>query len=1012
MDKKSKLKFISYNIKSFGADKIDTVRDLLKNCDFLLVQEIWKYDRIFIETVKKEFPGYECIIRSPNNEAKESLGRLSGGVGIIYKNNIDCNVEEIKCVSNRLCALKIVINELDIMLINVYMPCDTGIIHGELIEYNDVLAELNQLMMCSCSQHVIIAGDLNTDLSRNNAQTKSLLSFADEGKLCLCINHEESNVPYTHIPIRGEYSTIDHFLTSLNLCDAVKVYESLFIHNNFSDHIPVILELDINISYIQMTKNCRIRKTNWDKCNAENIDNYKSCIDNRLSKLDYNLNALSCRNVKCKIHSEHIRYVYDSIIEICDDASNKYLPKTGDRQTNKNSIPGWNEKVKPYLDKSLFWHEIWVQCGKPNQGEVARIRRMTRARYHLAIKSALKSHIQIRNEKMGEAISSNNDRNLWEEVKKMNKSNKLLPEAIDNVKGSDNIANLFFDKNNDLFNSVSYEKDEMKDLKSEIDDLINANIDTDCNDTLEFFKFNVQNVIDAINEMKSGKIEESGLYTDHFKHAPHRLYVLLTCLFNSMLVHGIAPNNMLIGTMTPIIKDGRESHKNSSNYRTLTIGTCLSKVFDILVIKNQSKVFNTSEMQFGFQNGSSTTMCTFMVQQTISHYVKNNSNVNVLMLDASKAFDRVQYIHLFKKLIGRGMCPIIIRLLLNMYTQQKLQVKWNGVISDQFNVSNGVRQGGIMSPLLFRIYIDELLLDLKNSGVGCVVGNYYCGAFGYADDIILLCPAITGIEHMIQICEVYADKHFIRFNGKKSKLLIFGEKTDDPKISIKGELVPLCTNAIYLGNMLSTVCNSDIVNEGIKHFNINFNIFLSKFGTCKILVKDKLFNQYCCSYYGSQLWPLYNQDFKNVCTKWRKAIRRIWELPFDTHCNLLPIISEQKPIEIALTNRYIKFLKSLLESKNCIVSYMARLQSQNCQSIFGQNARHIMLNNNISWYDLETSTTNVIKEQIYDKYIDSVQTEQFMDAKVIRDMILRNGSFNDWFLTEEQSNFLIFLCTS
>ena len=108
-----------------------------------------------------------------------------------------------------------------------------------------------------------------------------------------------------------------------------------------------------------------------------------------------------------------------------------------------------------------------------------------------------------------------------------------------------------------------------------------------------------------------------------------------------------------------------------------------------------------------------------------------------------------------------------------MYTEQILQVKWNGSISNQFGVSNGVRQGGVMSPLLFGIYMDELLLELKNSGVGCYIGNYYCGAYGYADDIILLCPSITGLENMIRICEVYSDKHCINFNGKKSKLLIF-----------------------------------------------------------------------------------------------------------------------------------------------------------------------------------------------------------------------------------------------
>ena len=190
-----------------------------------------------------------------------------------------------------------------------------------------------------------------------------------------------------------------------------------------------------------------------------------------------------------------------------------------------------------------------------------------------------------------------------------------------------------------------------------------------------------------------------------------------------MLLHGIAPYKLLLGTMTPIIKNN--SSNNSSNYRTLTLGTSLAKLFDLVIINNQKSIFNTSELQFGFKKKSSTTMCAFMVQETISHYSANGSNVNVLMLDASKAFDRVHFVTLFKKLINKGMCPLIVRLLLNMYINQKLQVKWNNCMSDTFEVSNGVRQGGIMSPLLFGVYIDELLQNLKDNGVGCYIGDYY-----------------------------------------------------------------------------------------------------------------------------------------------------------------------------------------------------------------------------------------------------------------------------------------------
>ena len=73
-----------------------------------------------------------------------------------------------------------------------------------------------------------------------------------------------------------------------------------------------------------------------------------------------------------------------------------------------------------------------------------------------------------------------------------------------------------------------------------------------------------------------------------------------------------------------------------------------------------------------------------------------------------------------------------------MYTNQLCHVKWGGEKSASFPISNGVKQGGVISPLLFSLYVDELFLLLKKSGLGCPVGSTYAGAFGYADDIALI----------------------------------------------------------------------------------------------------------------------------------------------------------------------------------------------------------------------------------------------------------------------------------
>ncbi len=108
------------------------------------------------------------------------------------------------------------------------------------------------------------------------------------------------------------------------------------------------------------------------------------------------------------------------------------------------------------------------------------------------------------------------------------------------------------------------------------------------------------------------------------------------------------------------------------------------------------------------------------------------------MLDASKAFDRVKYCKLFEQLVAHNMSPLVIRLLSVLYTNQMLYFRWKSTIGNIFSVSNGVKQGGVLSPVLFAVYIDGLMNILKNSGVGCYMGNKFMGDVSFADDIKLL----------------------------------------------------------------------------------------------------------------------------------------------------------------------------------------------------------------------------------------------------------------------------------
>ena len=124
------------------------------------------------------------------------------------------------------------------------------------------------------------------------------------------------------------------------------------------------------------------------------------------------------------------------------------------------------------------------------------------------------------------------------------------------------------------------------------------------------------------------------------------------------------------------------------------------------------------------------------------------------------------HIELFNILSERNMCPLIRRLLFNLYGNQQFQTRWNNCLSNMYNMTNGVKQGAVLSPILFTMYIDGLFYKLKRAGVGCHING---GAFGYADDIVLMSPSLYALKHVITLCENYEKRLKILFNPIQSK---------------------------------------------------------------------------------------------------------------------------------------------------------------------------------------------------------------------------------------------------
>jgi len=161
-------------------------------------------------------------------------------------------------------------------------------------------------------------------------------------------------------------------------------------------------------------------------------------------------------------------------------------------------------------------------------------------------------------------------------------------------------------------------------------------------------------------------------------------------------------------------------------------------------------VFESDSLQFGFKKNLSCSHALFVLSQVTDYFVNHGRSVYIASLDACKAFDRVHHTKLFNKLLERGLPGRIIRVLIDWHGKLFCMVKWNGSFSSWFCVKSGVRQGGILSPFLFIIYIDSVISSLRLSDYGCHLREEYVGCIIYADDILLLSASVTNLQKCLK----------------------------------------------------------------------------------------------------------------------------------------------------------------------------------------------------------------------------------------------------------------------
>ena len=345
----------------------------------------------------------------------------------------------------------------------------------------------------------------------------------------------------------------------------------------------------------------------------------------------------------------------------------------------------------------------------------------------------------------------------------------------------------------------------------------------------------------------------------------------------------------------------------------------------------------------------------------------------------------------------------------------------NSVHSKIFHVKNGVRQGAILSPTLFCIYLDTLLSDLRKSGIGCYIGHEFMGAFGYADDVILLAPTRHALQIMLKICENFASTHSMQFSTdprpqkSKTKCLYLTEKQEKPepeKVILNNDPLPWVKNAQHLGNQLNTNINIAIhCPDTSQDLLMKRGIFYDKiyslkqeFGHLHPKIVSDLLRIYGTSFYGSLIWSLKSKECQKLIRSWNVAIKIIWDLPYQTHTMFIEALTNYPHLQSILHSRYVGFAETLSKSKKFHVKMLFENCKHDLRTITGTNLQYLQQN-----YDCLTLLDLFSKRyEISNSIVNEMKEEDVWNVELLEDLInVKYGGENELDFSEDEITELI-----
>ena len=773
--------------------------DCANRCDIFLVQEHWLFNcqKYVLSNALPEWESTTNCTDDHNPISQHCMPRGWGGVSILWRKTISHMIKPIMTGCNRISAIKISKDNIKpILLINSYMPSGNGA--SKKVEYMTTIAQLNSLAECHTDCNLLLAGDYNMDPFKQAYKTDhrrmALIKMAEELRMQQLV---PPSTPTMHAHNGRDTSVIDLvFASDTNICSIPSVAEK--VPWNTSCHSQVTFSLKIRHCIKkpskrpkQQQKTLVVTKDSVVKATFDDImDAYLELFQTQL------------------LHSHVAAQIIVILLKAATlQASSVRMSSPPGR---KNAYP---RSVIDALKKSRRVHAAWKEADRPNLPHPSAVARKVASR---AVRGALRTcSAQKRESKYRNIMDSAfGDQRLFHTLVKENKAKveathtlivagKLTSDPDEMREGwADYYESLATPETKPEWNAAKLEE-----AKRKVASRLEAS-----RSTPRTTSFSTEDVSSAIKSLNKGKAADlDGIRAEHLKDPTTKLTKALTEVFDGMLEVG-ASEEMKTGRKIPIPKKSKDQ-KVMNNYRGILISSTLGKIFESLILKKNGTTHQSS-LQFGFTNGLTPLMAAVCLTEAVSESKATGKNLHVATLDTQKAFDVVSHPILMAELSETQMPNDLWMAILDLYEGMTEKIEWDGILSRPVRVQQGVGQGRILSPTLYKIYMEGVLKALQESGSGIYIGAEFLGSPTVADDVLLADQKPTGLQTLIHVAKREADDRRYTIHPTKSESS--SAKGPPCTMLLGSEEMPHVEALTHLGvtrNLKSS--NSDVISSRI-----------------------------------------------------------------------------------------------------------------------------------------------------------------------------------------------------